>query len=161
VPNETAVIAFDGSDPNVARLAKIFSINLTDPEPATLIDLSDLNGDQGGERQAWDGVRLLVVGTPTVDRGPSPATTAWLDQISAPDRRLAIAAFDLRRRGGWMRKGNGAGQVSKALRKAGFIPEMGTETFYLEGETDTLEEGQLERAAKWSYGLGLATGTRP
>ncbi len=156
MPNETAVIAFDGDDANVTRLAEIFAINLTDPEPATLVDLS-----AGGVLPPWESVRLLVVGTPTVDRGTSPTISSWLDQVEAPGRRLAIAAFDVRARGGWLRKGNGAGHVSKALRKAGFLPDMGTETFYLEGETAGLEAGQLERAAKWSFGLGLATGTRP
>ncbi len=155
VPNQSAVIAYDGSNATIARLAEIFAINVTAPEPSTLVDVT-----RSAQRQPnWDPVRLLVVGTPTVDRGASPAITAWLDEIAAPNRRLAVATFDLRHRGGWIRKGNAAGQVAKALRRAGFLPDMGSETFYLDDEPGHLEQGQLERAATWSYGLGLAAGT--
>ena len=44
--------------------------------------------------------------------------------------------------------------------RAGFLPSMGMETFFLDGEDGALEEGEVKRAAKWAVGLAIATGTR-
>ena len=149
-----AIVVYDASDAAIARVAEAFAAHLTTPEPAMLVDATQ------GHQPPWDDVRLLVVGTPTVDRRPSPAILAWLDAAAAPSRRLAVATFDTRPHGGWIRVGNGAGKVGRQLERAGFLPNMGTETFYLDRVGGELEEGQIERARTWAVGLGIATGIR-
>lgn len=149
-----AIVVYDASDAAIARVAEAFAAHLTTPEPAMLVDATQ------GAQPSWDDVRLLVVGTPTIDRRPSPAIQAWLDAVEAPARRLAVATFDTRPHGGWIRVGTGAGKVSRQLDRAGFLPNMGMETFYLDRAGGELEEGQIERARTWALGLGIATGTR-
>lgn len=148
-----AIVVYDATDAAITQVAEAFAAHLMTDQPATLLDASR------GEQPSWDDVRLLVVGTPTIDRRPSPAIQAWLEAVEPPARRLAVAAFDTRPHGGWIRTGTGAGKVSRQLDRAGFLPNMGMETFYVDDRGE-LEADQIERAGTWALGLGIATGIR-
>lgn len=114
----------------------------------------------------WQGVQLLVVGSPTRAFRPSPAITAFLKSI--PEGALQgvqVAAFDTRiaaedapgilklmvRLFGWAAK-----PIADSLVRKGGTLIQSPEGFYVAGSEGPLKEGELERATAWGAALARA-----
>jgi hypothetical protein len=122
-----------------------------------------------------DGVALLIVGGPTHAFGLSRPQTRqdaarqaaqgvvsrglglreWLTSLQAP-AGVAAAAFDTR-----IAKprvpGSAARAAEKRLRRLGLRMVAPAESFYVEGTSGPLLEGEQERARRWGESVGSMT----
>lgn len=123
-------------------------------EKNSVIKIDDLSKD------ALHGIRLLVVGSPTIGFYPSPSIVRWLDDL--PLKALAginVAAFDTRTRMNdqlpFVQKmflsgyGYAATSIADALVKKDGRLITGPEGFFVQGTKGPLETGEAARAAAW------------
>ena len=77
----------------------------------------------------------------------------WLMRLSPPSSLVAAAAFDTR-----VDKprvpGSAAAAAQRKLRRLGFRMPIAPESFYVDGTTGPLLEGEYERAHRWGEELG-------
>ncbi len=106
-------------------------------------------------------MELLIVGSATRGFRPCPATKLFLKSIPCNGLKgIMVAAFDTRislpeieskairilvKTGGYAAK-----QIVKALTVSGGILVVPGEGFLVKGEKGPLNDGELERAAKWA-----------
>ena len=123
-----------------------------------------------------DDVALLVVGGPTHAFGMSRPQTRqdaarqaaeglvsrgiglreWLATLQAP-AGVAAATFDTRISRPRL-PGSAARAAEKRLRRLGFRIVAPAASFYVEGTSGPLQEGEPERARRWGQTLGSKTG---
>jgi flavodoxin len=110
------------------------------------------------------GVDLLLVGSPTRQFRPTPATTQFLKSIPRDALQGArAAAFDTRiaveEAGSWVLTfmvkifGYAAAPIASALRQKGGEQIALPEGFFVKAAEGPLKEGELERAAEWAQQL--------
>ncbi|HWL35542.1 MAG TPA: flavodoxin family protein [Frankiaceae bacterium] len=122
-----------------------------------------------------DDVSLLVAGGPTHAFGLSRDSTRksaseqakgplvsrgiglreWLDALSAG--HAAVAAFDTRVRHPRV-PGSAAHKAEKRLRRLGFRVAEPAETFWVDGTTGPLLDGEADRAREWGARLAASVG---
>jgi flavorubredoxin len=120
-------------------------------------------------------VDLLVVGGPTHAFGMSrPGTRAdaaaktaapivssgigmreWIEQLPPATQATAVATFDTRVRRPRV-PGSAARAALKQLRRNGFRIAVPAVTFWVDGTTGPLVDGEVERARAWGDALGAA-----
>lgn len=115
---------------------------------------------------ALEGIRLLIVGSPTQGGRPTPALQHFLEAIpSGALQSVHVAAFDTRmemRTQGWflrfvMKAVNyAAPKISNALTAKGGQLASSPEGFIVLGKEGPLKEGETERAGVWAQKLQLA-----
>jgi flavodoxin len=94
---------------------------------------------------------LLVVGSPTHKRRPTPAILTALRKI--PDQvldRVAAAAFCTRYNRPRFMTGAASLGIARRLNHRGARVEIGAESFYVVASDGPLVEGELERAQHWA-----------
>jgi flavodoxin I len=99
-------------------------------------------------------IDLLLVGGPTQSHGLSPAIQTLLE--SFPRRSLlgvSAAAFDTRYHMAAWKSGSAAHRIASKLKRAGTSLIMPPESFFVAEREGPLEEGELERAARWAEGI--------
>jgi flavodoxin len=129
-----------------------------------------------------DGIDLLVVGGPThafsmsrastradaLDKGADataasdPGIREWIERLE-PTPGTAVAAFDTRVRHPRV-PGSAARAARKHLRARGFKAVDPATTFWVDGMTGPLVEGEVDRARAWGADLGtvlVAHSVRP
>jgi hypothetical protein len=142
--------------------------------PRMQVDLIEV----GVAPTALDGdVDLLVVGGPThafgmsrpgtrqsaaqqSQRGLVSARTGlreWLGRLPGTSRHVAVATFDTRIAKPRL-PGSAAAAAEKRLRRLGFWSVVPPKSFYVEGTTGPLVDGEPERARRWGAELGAALG---
>jgi hypothetical protein len=118
-----------------------------------------------------DGVDLIVVGAPThvhglssgrsrkaaLDQGgrgaaPGIGVSGWIDQLPESGG-LRAAVFDTRSDMPVLLVGSAARRMARRLRKRGYRLAAEPESFFVHGTPGPLQEGELERAAKWGREL--------
>ena len=99
-------------------------------------------------------VGVLILGCPTQAWKPTPAMQSFLAHFP-PDvlNSLMVACFDTRfRKPLWM-TGSAAKNIARKLHQVGAEPILPPESFFVKDTQGPLDEGELERAAKWAWGL--------
>ena len=95
---------------------------------------------------------LLIVGSPTHGGRPTSAIQDFIKKIpESTVNGINVAAFDTRLSKRWVRIfGFAAKKIADILEKKGGNLVLPPEGFIVKGTEGPLEEGELERAAKWS-----------
>lgn len=100
----------------------------------------------------FQGVDLLILGSPTQGFRPTPAMLSFLGNISSQSlSRLAVACFDTRFRGRlWSI--SAAPRMVKQLRAMGVESLIPPESFFVKSmkEEGPLLSGEVERAVSWA-----------
>jgi flavodoxin len=121
--------------------------------------------------QHLEGVKLLVVGSPTRAFRPTPATTKLVGSFAPQGLQgVGVAAFDTRistadtssRFLSFMVKlfGYAAEPIAGKLQKKGGKLVAPPEGFLVAGTEGPLKDGELERAAQWAAELAQELGRR-
>lgn len=101
---------------------------------------------------SFQGVDLLIVGSPTQGFRPTPAIQSFLGNVSSQRfRGLTVACFDTRFRGPlW--KSSAAPRMSRQLRSKGVEPIVPPVSFFVKAmkKEGPLLTGEVERAATWA-----------
>ena len=118
-----------------------------------------------------DEVDLLVVGGPTHIHGLSSRRSrqgaleqgaegevgigvrGWIDALPNGARGPRVAAFDTRAHKPALLVGSAARGISRRLRQHGYALAAEPESFFVEGTSGPLEEGEIERAREWGREL--------
>jgi flavodoxin len=104
---------------------------------------------------SFQGVDLLILGSPTQGFRPTLAMHSFLGTISSQSlRSLAVACFDTRFRGRlW--KSSAAPRMAGQLRTLGVEPVAPPESFFVKAmrKDGPLLAGEVERAASWALGV--------
>ena len=93
----------------------------------------------------------MIVGGPTQRHRLSPAIRAFLDRL--PRRTLhglSAAAFDTRYHMAACKSGSAAHEIESRLKRTGASLIVPPESFFIAEREGPLEEGELERAARWA-----------
>jgi len=142
-----ALIVYDSVYGNTEEIAKAIS--------------GAINGDvkvlRSGEvdPSELEKLDLLIVGSPTQGGRPTKAIKDFLGRVSkAAIKGIYVAAFDTRLSTRWVGIfGYAAGKIARSLEKLGGITNMSPEAFFVKGKEGPLEEGELERAARWGRSI--------
>ncbi len=104
---------------------------------------------------SFQGVDVLIVGSPTQGFRPTPAMQSFLRTVSSQSlRSLAVACFDTRFRG-HLWKSSAAPRMARQLRTMGVEPLVSPESFFVKAmkKEGPLLAGEVERAASWALGV--------
>lgn len=139
-----ALIFFDTKYGNTEQVAYAIAEGLK-PRFSVRVE----NVEQMGELNTQD-IKLLLAGGPTQMADISPALREVLAAI--PDDSLSgviVAAFDTRYHVPLEQSGSAAHQIAPMLQELGGELLVPPESFFVLGGEGPLEEGEIERAAKW------------
>jgi flavodoxin I len=104
---------------------------------------------------SFQGVDMLILGSPTQGFRPTLAMQAFLGNVSSQSLSgLAVACFDTRFRGSlW--KSSAASRMARQLRAMGVEPIVPPESFFVKAmkKEGPLVAGEVERAASWASGI--------
>ena len=96
-------------------------------------------------------IDLLIVGGPTQRHGVSPAMRTLLERLPRRSLRgVSAAAFDTRYHMAAWKSGSAAQRIASRLKRTGASLIMPPESFFVALREGPLEEGELERAARWA-----------
>ncbi len=99
-------------------------------------------------------IDLLIVGGPTQRHGVSPAIRDLLERLPRRTLRGAgAAAFDTRYHMAAWKSGSAAHRIASKLKRTGASLLVEPESFFVAEREGPLEEGELERAARWAEGI--------
>jgi len=154
-----ALVLFDSEYGNTEQLARAMAEALSPTIPVRLERAGEVN------KLETQGVDLIIVGGPTQRHKLSARLKSVLE--AAPRGSLKgvkAVAFDTRyRMAAWL-SGSAAKRIARHLRKLGAKLIAPAESFFVqrdlppEGQKrrhalEHLEPGELERAARWAFGL--------
>lgn len=106
-------------------------------------------------------IDLLIVGGPTQRHGVSPAMRTLLERLPRRSLRgVSAAAFDTRYHMAAWKSGSAAQRIASRLKRTGASLIMPPESFFVALREGPLEEGELERAARWAEGIFEQVETR-
>ena len=101
---------------------------------------------------SFQGVDLLIVGSPTQGFRPTPAIELFLEKVSPTSLGgAAVACFDTRFHG-FLWKSSAAPRMARQLRSLGVEPIVPPESFFVKSmkKEGPLLPGEEERAATWA-----------
>ena len=139
-----ALVVFDTKYGNTEQVANAIAEGL---KPHFSVRVEKV--EQMAELNA-QGVNLLLVGGPTQMADISPALRELLE--ATPEGALSgvhVAAFDTRYHMPVEESGSAAQKIAPVLRKLGGELLVPPESFFVLGGEGPLEEGDIERAARW------------
>jgi flavodoxin I len=152
-----ALVVFDSFFGNTEKIAASITKTFAAKGEGKMVRASELKGDE------WQGVDVLLVGSPTRAFSASPATKTFLNGLTSNSLQgKRVAAFDTRlpveKAPGILKFlaklfGFAALQIEKALAKKGGTLAAPAEGFFVEDSEGPLKEGELERAAAWATKL--------
>jgi flavodoxin I len=139
-----ALVVYDSVYGNTRVIAQAIG----DAIPAE-VEVLPVGEVSASELEAYD---LLIVGAPTHGGRPSEGVRAFLDQIQSPALEgIDVAGFDTRVTNKLARiLGFAAPKIAKALKKKGGTLVGSPGDFYVTGGEGPLQEGEVERAARWA-----------
>jgi hypothetical protein len=171
-----ALVVFESMFGNTGAIAEAVADGLARRTAVELVEVG------GAPAAVGDDVGLLVVGGPTHAFGLSRPSTwqsaaeqamgglvssgtglrEWLEALAGGSAEVVAAAFDTRIRRPRL-PGLAAAAADRRLRRLGFRSLARSRSFYVDGTTGPLLDGELERARAWGEGLAeaLGAGTRP
>ena len=138
------LIVFDSRFGNTEKVAKAIGGAIS--EEVDIVRASEVDYDKLGS------VDLLIVGSPTWGGKPSSEMRKFLDNIpKASLENVKVACFDTRDNSMLTKIfGKAAGRIAKSLKDKGGTLIAPPEGFIVKGLQGPLEDGALERAAKWA-----------
>ncbi len=146
-----ALVIYDSAFGNTEQIAKAIAGGIGAADVKTLrinqVSATDLNG-----------IDLLVVGSPTQGGRPTQAVQDFLKAIPpASLKGVRTAAFDTRITQGGIGTfakifGYAAGRIESELKRCGG-QHLASAGFSVKGREGPLQDGESEKAAKWSAGL--------
>jgi hypothetical protein len=165
-----ALVVFESMFGNTQKIADAIADGLSSGMPTDLVEVG------AGPGRIADDVGLLVVGGPTHAFGltrPKTRESAadqaegelvsrgtglreWLASLDGGSESIRAATFDTRINKPRL-PGSAARGAEKRLRKLGFRIEAPAESFYVDGTTGPLIDGELERARGWGERLAHKT----
>jgi Flavodoxin len=159
-----SLVVYESWFGNTERIARIVADALAVAGEVEVVSVDD-------ELPPLDEVDLLVVGAPTHVHGLSNRTSrkgaleqqgrdaaigigvrGWIEALP-PSGGPRVAVFDTRAHRPVLLVGSAAQGIAKRLRRRGYTLATEPESFFIEGTPGPLEEGELERAAKWGSSL--------
>lgn len=162
-----ALLVYESMFGNTQAVARAIAEGLAVHMPVEIVEVSDAPERVGAE------VDLLVVGGPTHAFSMSRASTRedattksdqvlvsqdrgireWIDALREAPAGTRVATFDTKVEKPHV-PGSAARAARKHLRKVGFRASEPPTTFFVDGMTGPLVDGELDRARSWGDGLG-------
>ncbi len=139
------LIIYDSTFGNTAQVAQAMAGTLGEHGTVRIV-----RADEAGLPEMKE-IDLLLVGGPTQRHGLSPAIQALLERL--PRRTLhgsGAAAFDTRYHMAAWESGSAAHRIASRLKRTGATLLVEPESFFVAEREGPLEEGELERAARWA-----------
>jgi flavodoxin I len=142
------LIIYDSTFGNTAQLAQAMADRLGEHGTARIA-----LADEAGLSEINE-IDLLIVGGPTQRHGVSPAIRDFLERLPRRTLRGAgVAAFDTRYHMAAWKSGSAAHRIASKLKKTGASLLVEPESFFVAEREGPLEDGELERAARWAEGV--------
>lgn len=149
------VIVYFSKFGNTRRVAEAMGETMREAGEVRVVGIDELAS------VAWDGVDLVVVGSPTHAFGvPTAVRSALTMQPQGILAGKSVAAFDTTVRRWPFRRLRASPKLLRRLRRLGGTPVAAPETFFVAmhgapeaGGADLLEEGQIDRARQWAARL--------
>ncbi len=142
------LIIYDSTFGNTAQIAQAMVERLG--EHATV---RTTLADEAGLTEMKE-IDLLIVGGPTQRHGVSPAMRTLLESFPRRSLRgVSAAAFDTRYHMAAWKSGSAAQRIAIGLKRTGASLIIPPESFFIAQREGPLEEGELERAARWAEGI--------
>ena len=159
-----ALIVYDSMFGNTEQVAQAMATALGDQATVSACRVCDV------KPEAFAGVDLLIVGSPTQGFQPTPAIKKLLDRIPAHELKgVKVAAFDTRiaieDTGSRFLTvmvnlfGYAAKPIANRLQKKAGDLVAPPEGFIVQGKEGPLKEGELARAAAWAKQISAAITT--
>ena len=143
------LVVYDSQDGNTERIAQAIADMLRAFGQAQAVRVDPAHP------VSFQGVDVLIVGSPTQGFRPTPAMQSFLRTVSSQSlRSLTVACFDTRFRGRlW--KSSAAPRMARQLRTMGVEPLVSPESFFVKAmkKEGPLLAGEVERAASWALGV--------
>ena len=151
-----AMVVYDSQFGNTGQIAAAIGNALGAEEDVGIVQVGQVQPGQ------LEGIKMLVVGSPTQRFRPTMATTNFLNDLPPGGLTgIRVAAFDTRFTKEEIEKsrvlpffvrmfGYAAKPISEKLEEKGGEQAIPPEGFYVEGIEGPLIEGELERAAEWA-----------
>ena len=140
-----ALVVYDSQYGNTERIAQAIAGALAERATARLVPLAQAPALPSA------GVDLLILGSPTQNRGSAPAMRAFLASLPRQALKdLSVASFDTRLNKSKWFTGAAAQSIAEALGKLGGSLLVPPESFLVTGKTGPLVAGETERAASWA-----------
>lgn len=151
-----AMVVYDSVFGNTGQIAQAIGNALGSSEEVEICQVGDVKPEQ------LAGLTLLIVGSPTRQFSPTPATTNFLKSVTKDGLKgVKVAAFDTRFTESEINKvrilaffvrifGYAAKPIANRLEKKGGERVITPEGFYVGDTEGPLLEGELERAADWA-----------
>src|SRR6266496_6528018 len=150
------LVVYDSQYGNTERIAQAIADTLGAFGQAQAVHVDP------GHQVSFQGVDLLILGSPTQGFRPTLAMQFLLGTVSSQRLRgLAVACFDTRFRGRlW--KSSAAPRMVRQLRMMGVEPLVPPESFFVKAmkKEGPLLAGEVERAATWTLGIHQQYETR-
>ena len=140
-----ALIIYDSTFGNTAQLAQMMADKLREHGTARIALTNE-----AGLTEVKD-IDLLLVGGPTQRHGMSPNMKTFLKSL--PRRSLQgvfASTFDTRYHMSTWKSGSAAHEIGSRLKRTGVSIVAEPESFFVAEREGPLEEGELERAARWA-----------
>src|SRR5216683_739426 len=139
------LIMYDSTFGNTEHLARAMADELAYYGTVRLLRVPEGGAFERGEAD------VLIVGGPTQRHGTSLAMRAFLESMPRRTLRgLAAAAFDTRYHMAAWKSGSAAHRIASRLKRTGASLLVEPESFFVAEREGPLEEGELERAARWA-----------
>jgi flavodoxin len=136
-------VVYDSIHGNTEKIARAVGAAITGDVQVVRVEQarpSDLNS-----------VDLLIIGSPTQGGRPTQAIRDFVNSLPASAGRGSAAAFDTRFSARWVRVfGYAADRIAATLKGKGWTAVARAEGFFVTGKEGPLQEGELERAARWA-----------
>ena len=157
-----AMVVYDSFFGNTEKIAQAIGGALGSQGDVELLRVADVKPEQ------LTGLDFLIVGSPTRQFSPSPATKNLLKSIPKNSLKgVRVAAFDTHFPMSEIEKtpillffvrifGYTAEPISKRLVKKGGELTINPEGFFVNGVEGPLTEGELERAGDWGKKIAAA-----
>lgn len=140
------LVVYDSQYGNTGRIARTIADTLHSFGQAQAVRVDT------ARQVSFEGVDLLILGSPTQGFRPTPAMQSLLASLSSQHLPgLAVACFDTRFRG-WLWKNSAAPRMAGQLRARGVEPIVPPESFFVKAmkKEGPLLDGEIERAARWA-----------
>ena len=142
------LIIYDSTFGNTAQVAQVMADKLGEHGTVRIALANEAGLSEMKE------IDLLIVGGPTQRHGVSPAIRDLLERLPRRTLRGAgAAAFDTRYHMAAWKSGSAAHRIASKLKRTGASLLVEPESFFVAEREGPLEEGELERAARWADGI--------
>ena len=139
------LIIYDSAFGNTAQLARVMADKLGEYGTARIALANEADLTRENE------IDLLLVGGPTQNHGMSPDMKTWLKSLARRSLKgVPAGTFDTRYHMSTWKSGSSAPAIASRLKRSGVSLVVEPESFFVAEREGPLEEGELERAARWA-----------